>query len=86
MARLSKAAQSRGLVLDYRLAPENPFPAALDDSITAYRWLLAQGYKPERIVIAGGSAGGGLTVSTLVALRDLGSAVTGRRRVHFAVG
>jgi epsilon-lactone hydrolase len=73
VARLSKAAQARGLVLDYRLAPENPFPAAVDDSITAYRWLLAQGYKPERIVIAGDSAGGGLAVSTLVALRDLGA-------------
>lgn len=73
VARLSKAAQARGLVLDYRLAPENPFPAAVDDSITAYRWLLAQGYKPERIVIAGDSAGGGLAVSTLVALRDLGT-------------
>jgi acetyl esterase/lipase len=73
VARLSKAAQSRGLVLDYRLAPEHPFPAAVDDSITAYRWLLAQGYKPERIVIAGDSAGGGLAVSTLVALRDLGA-------------
>jgi epsilon-lactone hydrolase len=73
VARLSIAAQARGLVLDYRLAPENPFPAAVDDSITAYRWLLAQGYKPERIVIAGDSAGGGLAVSTLVALRDLGA-------------
>ncbi len=73
VARLSKAAQARGLAIDYRLAPENPFPAAVDDSITAYRWLLAQGYKPERIVIAGDSAGGGLAVSTLVALRDLGA-------------
>jgi acetyl esterase/lipase len=75
VARLSKAAQSRGFVLDYRLAPENPFPAAVDDSIAAYRWLLAQGYKPERIVIAGDSAGGGLAVSTLVALRDLGASL-----------
>jgi monoterpene epsilon-lactone hydrolase len=73
VARLSKAAEARGLAIDYRLAPENPFPAAVDDSITAYRWLLAQGYKPERIVIAGDSAGGGLAVSTLVALRDLGA-------------
>jgi epsilon-lactone hydrolase len=72
-ARLSKAAQARCLVIDYRLAPENPFPAAVDDSITAYRWLLAQGYKPDRIVIAGDSAGGGLAVSTLVALRDIGT-------------
>jgi monoterpene epsilon-lactone hydrolase len=75
VARLSKAAQARGLAIDYRLAPENPFPAAVDDSITAYRWLLAQGYKPERIVIAGDSAGGGLAVSTLLALRDLGAAL-----------
>jgi epsilon-lactone hydrolase len=73
VARLSKAAQARALAIDYRLAPENPFPAAVDDSLTAYRWLLAQGYKPERIVIAGDSAGGGLAVSTLLALRDLGT-------------
>jgi monoterpene epsilon-lactone hydrolase len=73
VARLSKAAQARGLALEYRLAPENPFPAAVDDAITAYRWLLAQGYKPGRIVIAGDSAGGGLTISTLLAVRDLGA-------------
>ncbi|MGH7914650.1 MAG: alpha/beta hydrolase [Candidatus Binataceae bacterium] len=73
VARLSKAAQARGLALDYRLAPENPFPAAIDDSIAAYRWLLAQGYTPKRIVIAGDSAGGGLAVSTLLAVRDLGA-------------
>jgi epsilon-lactone hydrolase len=73
VARLSKAAQARALALDYRLAPENPFPAAVDDSITAYRWLLAQGYKPGRIVVAGDSAGGGLAVSTLLALRDIGA-------------
>jgi monoterpene epsilon-lactone hydrolase len=73
VARLSKAAQARGLALDYRLAPENLFPAAVDDAIAAYRWLLAQGYKPERIVIAGDSAGGGLAVATLIALRDLGA-------------
>ncbi len=73
VARLSKAAQARGLAIDYRLAPENPFPAAVDDAITAYRWLLAQGYKPARIVIAGDSAGGGLAISTLLAVRDLGA-------------
>src|ERR1700719_4487416 len=49
-----------------------PSRAAVDDAIAAYRWLLAQGYKPERIVIAGDSAGGGLTVATLIALRDIG--------------
>jgi acetyl esterase/lipase len=72
-ARLSKAAKARVLLIDYRLAPENPFPAAVDDSIASYRWLLAQGCKPERIVVAGDSAGGGLAVSTLVALRDVGA-------------
>jgi epsilon-lactone hydrolase len=71
VARLSKAAQARALVLEYRLAPENPFPAAVDDSLAAYRWVVAQGYKPKKIVIAGDSAGGGLTLSTLIALRDL---------------
>lgn len=72
-ARLSKAAQARCLSLDYRLAPENSFPAAVDDSIAAYRWLLAQGIKPGRIVVAGDSAGGGLTVATLIAVRDIGA-------------
>jgi epsilon-lactone hydrolase len=72
-ARLSKAAKARVLLIDYRLAPENPFPAAVDDSMTSYRWLLAQGCKPERIVVGGDSAGGGLAVSTLIALRDVGA-------------
>ncbi len=70
-ARLSKAAQARCLVLDYSLAPEKAFPAAVNDATAAYRWLLAQGIKPGRIAVAGDSAGGGLTVATLVALRDL---------------
>lgn len=72
VARLSKAALARCLALDYRLAPENPFPAAVNDATAAYRWLLAQGIKPARIVIAGDSAGGGLTLAALIALRDLG--------------
>ncbi|MBF6571441.1 MAG: alpha/beta hydrolase [Candidatus Binataceae bacterium] len=70
-ARLSKAAAARCLVLDYRLAPENPFPAAVDDATAAYQWLLLdQKYQPTRIAIAGDSAGGGLTIATLVNLRD----------------
>src|SRR5579862_7946428 len=68
--RLSRAAKARVLVIDYRLAPEHPFPAAVDDSVAAYRWMLAQGLKPSRIAVAGDSAGGGLTVATLVAIRD----------------
>lgn len=70
IARLSRAAGARALALNYRLAPEHPFPAALEDATAAYRWLLAQGIAPGRIVIAGDSAGGGLTIATLVALRD----------------
>jgi monoterpene epsilon-lactone hydrolase len=71
-SRLSRAASARVLILDYRLAPENLFPAAVDDSVTAYRWLLSVGVEPARLVIAGESAGGGLTIATLVALRDAG--------------
>jgi len=69
---LARATRARGLALDYRLAPENPFPAAVDDAVAAYRALLAQGTSPGSIVIAGDSAGGGLTVATLIAARDAG--------------
>ncbi len=55
-----------------RLAPENKFPAVVEDALTSYRWLLSEGYEPKKIIIAGDSAGGGLTVATLVALRDSG--------------
>jgi monoterpene epsilon-lactone hydrolase len=60
------------LVVDYRLGPEHPYPAAVDDALTAYEWLLAEGFEPDRIVVAGDSAGGGLTLATLLALRDRG--------------
>ena len=66
------AARASVLLPDYRLAPEHPFPAALEDAVAAYRWLLDRGTAPRRIVIAGDSAGGGLTVATLVALRERG--------------
>ena len=62
----------RSLVINYRLAPEHPHPAALEDAITAYRWLLTQGYDPSQIVIAGDSAGGGLALAALLALLDAG--------------
>ena len=70
VARVARAAQARALALDYRLAPEHPFPAAVDDATAAYRWLLAQGYKPNKIAISGDSAGGGLVLAALVALKD----------------
>ena len=71
-ARLALASQTRVLIIDYRLAPENPFPAALEDAQTAYNWLLTQGITAEQISIGGDSAGGGLTVATAVNLRDAG--------------
>jgi acetyl esterase/lipase len=70
IARISRAAEARVLALNYRLAPEHPFPAAVDDAVAGYKWLLAQGAKPSRIAIGGDSAGGGLAAATLVAIRD----------------
>ncbi len=70
---ISKFAKKTGvtnLVFEYRLAPENPYPAAVDDSVKIYKWLLAFGYKAENILIAGESAGGGLCLATLLALKE----------------
>jgi epsilon-lactone hydrolase len=72
VARLAAKANAHALLIDYRLAPEHRFPAQLDDSVAAWRWLLARGVDPRRAVIAGESAGGGLTMSTLITLRDSG--------------
>jgi acetyl esterase/lipase len=71
-SRLSAAADARVLSLDYRQGPEDPFPAAVDDAVAAYRWLAAEGIEPHRIVVCGDSAGGGLSIALLVALRDAG--------------
>lgn len=72
-ARLSASAKAAVLVLDYRLAPEHPFPAAMQDAITAYRWLLDEGYTGGHLVIGGDSAGGGLALQALISLRDEGT-------------
>lgn len=71
-ARLAREAEARVFALDYRLAPEHPFPAAVVDAWSAYWWLLGQGIAPEQIVVAGDSAGGGLSLALLLALRDAG--------------
>ena len=64
----------RTLALHYRLAPEHPFPAPVEDAIAGYRYLIAQGIRPSNIAIAGDSAGGGLVVAALVAIREAGLA------------
>jgi acetyl esterase/lipase len=69
---ISRASDARVLLLDYRLAPEYPLPAGVDDAVAAYRWLLDEGFAPESIAVGGDSAGGGLTVATLIALREAG--------------
>lgn len=70
---LSRAAKADVFALDYRLAPEHRFPAAIDDAVNGYRWLLKQkGISHKNIIIGGDSAGGGLAIATLIALRDEG--------------
>jgi epsilon-lactone hydrolase len=70
VGRLAVAAKARALSLDYRLAPEHRCPAPVEDAVTAYRWLLRQGGQPKQIALAGDSAGGGLALATLIALRQ----------------
>ncbi|WP_462413518.1 alpha/beta hydrolase [Neobacillus sp. Marseille-QA0830] len=71
-SKLSRSTGARVLVPEYRLAPEHPYPAALEDAMTVYRWLLSTGVATEKIIIGGDSAGGGLTLSTLLTLKDAG--------------
>jgi epsilon-lactone hydrolase len=67
---IAAASKRKALLVDYRLAPEHPFPAGLEDCVTAYKWLLAQGIDAKKIVILGDSMGGYLTISALLSLRD----------------
>jgi acetyl esterase/lipase len=70
VARIAKAAGARALVLNYRLAPEHPFPAPLEDALAAYRWLLMEGLEPGGIAFAGDQAGAGLALAAAMTLRD----------------
>lgn len=72
VSHIAKRAGMRALLPDYRLAPEHPFPGALEDSTVVYRSLLESGENPARIAIGGDSAGGNLSMATLLALRDAG--------------
>jgi epsilon-lactone hydrolase len=72
VARLARASRMLAFVVDYRLAPEHPFPAPLEDVFAAYRWLLGRGVDPRRIAIAGDDAGAALLATTVAALRDAG--------------
>jgi len=72
VAKFVSGSGARALLFGYRLAPEHRFPAALDDAVAAYRWLLSEGISPAKIVFAGDSAGAGLCLATLLAVRDRG--------------
>jgi monoterpene epsilon-lactone hydrolase len=70
-ARLAEAAKATAIVAEYRLGPEHACPAAVEDAVAVYRWMLDEGAEPDRMVVAGDSAGGGLTLALALALKDL---------------
>jgi len=74
VSEAGRAAKAWSLALDYRLAPEHPFPAAVEDAVSGYRYLLSRGIRRERIALAGDSAGGGLVVAAMLAIREAGLA------------
>jgi monoterpene epsilon-lactone hydrolase len=75
VSQLAAATSARVLSVDYRLAPEHPCPAAVDDAVTAYAWLLQEGHEPGTVAFGGDSAGGGLVVAAMVAAKDRGLAI-----------
>ena len=77
VAEIARYAESKALHMNYRLAPETPYPAAVDDACLAYEWLLEKGYQANKISIVGDSAGGGLVMCTLIALKEKGVALPG---------
>lgn len=77
VSQLAAATSARVLSVDYRLAPEHPCPAAVEDAVTAYRWLLDRGADPAAVAFGGDSAGGGLTVAALLAVKERGLPMSG---------
>jgi len=77
VSQLAREAGIRALLPEYRLAPEHPFPAAIEDAVGVYRSLLEQGHEPANIAVAGDSAGGGISVAMLLSLRDAGDPLPG---------
>jgi monoterpene epsilon-lactone hydrolase len=77
VAEIGRAAGARTLALDYRLAPEHPFPAPVEDAVSAYRFLLGARFNPRRIAIVGDSAGGGLVVGAMLGIREAGLPLPG---------
>ena len=75
IARIARASGRRVLAINYRLAPEHRFPAALDDALAAYGWMLDRGLKADNVAFAGDSAGGNLVLAAMLALRDRGLAL-----------
>ncbi len=72
LGHLAKQARKQALAVDYRLAPEYPFPAALDDCLAAYHYLIERGIRPSQVILAGDSAGGNLVITCMLALREAG--------------
>jgi monoterpene epsilon-lactone hydrolase len=69
---MAQTLKTKVVLPEYRLAPEHPFPAALEDALTVFRWLIAQGHQPGNIIVSGDSAGGGLALALVLSLRDAG--------------
>lgn len=74
-ALTAKAANARALIVSYRLAPEYPFPMGVEDALAVYRWLLTENHAPDRLAVAGDSAGAGLALAMLLNLRDVGESL-----------
>ena len=85
-SRIARAAGAKGLTINYRLSPEHPFPAASNDAVETYNWLIEQKYQPQRIAVAADSAGDGLTMTLLLAGAVAGYSASRDRRLLVPLG